>query len=34
VRNLLKSLKKLDRRYLARWAKELGVEALYREVSK
>jgi hypothetical protein len=34
VRNLLKSVKRLDRRYLARWAKELGIESLYREVSK
>jgi hypothetical protein len=33
VRNLLKSVKRLNRNYLARWAKELGVEALYREVS-
>lgn len=30
VRNLLKSVKKLDRRYLLRWAKRLGVEVLYR----
>lgn len=34
VRNLLASVKKLDRRYLARWAKELGVESLYREVMR
>jgi hypothetical protein len=34
VRNLLKSVRPLNRRYLARWAKELGVESLYREVSK
>jgi hypothetical protein len=34
VRNLLKSVKRLNRRYLGRWAKELGVESLYREVSK
>ena len=34
VRNLLNSVKRLNRRYLARWAKELGVESLYREVSK
>ena len=33
VRNLLKSVKRLNRNYLTRWAKELGVEALYREVS-
>ena len=34
VRNLLKSVKSLDRRYLRRWARELGIESLYREVSK
>jgi predicted nucleotidyltransferase len=34
VRNLLRSVKGLDRRYLARWAKNLGVESLYREVSQ
>jgi hypothetical protein len=34
VRNLLKSVKGLHRRYLTRWVKELGVESLYREVSK
>jgi len=34
VRNLLRSVKGLDRRYLARWAKKLGVESLYREVSQ
>lgn len=34
VRNLLKFVKRLNRRYLARWAKELGLESLYREVSK
>ncbi len=33
VRNLLKSVKRLNRGYLIRWAKALGVEALYREVS-
>ena len=32
VRNLLKSVKRLNRRYLARWARELKVESLYREV--
>jgi hypothetical protein len=32
VRNLLKSVKKLNRRYLARWARELKVQSLYREV--
>jgi hypothetical protein len=31
VRNLLKSVKGLSRSYLARWAKELGIESLYRE---
>ena len=30
VRNLLQSVKRLDRRYLTRWAKQLGVDALYR----
>jgi hypothetical protein len=34
VRNLLRSVKRLDRRYLARWAKQLGVESLYREVMR
>lgn len=34
VRNLLKSVRPLNRRYLARWAKELGIESLYREVSR
>ncbi len=34
VRNLLKSVKRLDRRYLARWAKQLGIESLYRRVRK
>ncbi len=34
VRNLLDSVKGLNRRYLARWAKNLGVEPLYREVSQ
>lgn len=34
VRNLLKSVKGLDRRYLARWVKRLGVQSLYREVRK
>jgi predicted nucleotidyltransferase len=34
VQNLLQSVKKLDRRYLARWAKQLGVESLYREASR
>jgi hypothetical protein len=34
VRNLLKSVKRLNRSYLARWAKALRIESLYREVSK
>jgi hypothetical protein len=34
VRNLLQSVKGLDRRYLARWAKQLGVDSLYREVAR
>jgi hypothetical protein len=34
VRNLLRSTKGLNRRYLARWAKTLGVETLYREVNR
>lgn len=34
VRNLLQSVKGLDRHYLARWAKHLGVESLYREVRR
>jgi len=34
VRNLARSVKGLDRRYLGRWAKRLGVESLYREVGR
>ena len=34
VRNLLTDVKGLNRSYLARWAKVLGIESLYREVSK
>ena len=34
VRNLLQSVKGMDRRYLARWAKHLGIESLYREVAR
>jgi Nucleotidyltransferase of unknown function (DUF6036) len=34
VRNLLQSVKGLNRRYLSRWAKSLGVETLYREVNQ
>jgi hypothetical protein len=32
VRNLLRDAKGLNRTYLTRWAKALGVETLYREV--
>jgi len=34
VRNLLRSVKGLNRRYLSRWANELGVRSLYREANK
>ena len=34
VRNLLRSVKGLNRRYLGRWAKQLGVASLYREVRR
>lgn len=34
VQNLLQSVKGLDRRYLARWGKQLGVDSLYREVTQ
>jgi hypothetical protein len=34
VRNLLQSVKGLDRRYLVRWAKQLGVDALYRQAAQ
>lgn len=34
VPNLLQSVKGMDRRYLARWAKHLGIETLYREVAR
>ena len=34
VRNLLQDVKGLNRRYLTRWAKALGVETLYREVNQ
>jgi len=34
VRNLLQSVKKLDRRYLSRWAKQLNVESLYKETTR
>ena len=31
VRNLLKTVKKLNRPYLARWAKRLGIGSLYKK---
>ena len=34
VRNLLKTVKKLNRPYLARWAKRLGIGSLYKKVAK
>jgi Nucleotidyl transferase of unknown function (DUF2204) len=34
VRNLLQSVKGLDRRYLARWAKQLGVLSLYQKANQ
>lgn len=34
VRNLLECAKGLDRRYLGRWSKHLGVASLYREVTR
>jgi hypothetical protein len=34
VQNLLQSVKGLDRRYLARWGKQLGVDSLYRGVTQ
>jgi hypothetical protein len=34
VRNLLTDVKGLNRSYLTRWAKLLGIDSLYREVSK
>jgi hypothetical protein len=34
VRNLLQSVKGLNRPYLARWAKRLGIESLYKKVAK
>jgi hypothetical protein len=34
VQNLLQSVKGLDRRYLARWAKQLGVVSLYRKAAQ
>lgn len=34
VRNLLRSVKRLNRRYLTRWAKQLDIESLYREVMR
>lgn len=34
VRNLLRSVQGLDKDYLVRWARRLGLEALYREVCR
>ena len=34
VNNLLQSVIGLDRRYLARWAKQLGVDSLYRKATR
>jgi hypothetical protein len=34
ARNLLRDVKGLNRRYLSRWAKKLGIESLYREAGK
>jgi len=34
VQNLLQSVKGLDQRYLSRWAKQLGVDSLYRQASR
>ena len=34
VQNLLQSVKRLNRRYLARWAKQLRVTSLYREANR
>ena len=34
VRNLLKTVKRLNRPYLARWAKRLGIGSLYKKVAK
>ena len=34
VQNLLQSVKGLDRRYLARWGKQLGVDSLYRKAAQ
>lgn len=34
VRNLLMSVQELDRGYVERWARRLGLEALYREVAQ
>jgi len=34
VRNLLQSVKKLNRHYLGRWAKQLGIESLYQRAKK
>ena len=34
VQNLLQSVRGLDRRYLTRWAKQLGVYSLYRKATQ
>ena len=34
VKNLLQFVKGLDRRYLARWAKQLGLDSLYWEAAR
>ena len=34
VRNLIESVPKLDRRYLTRWARTLGIDSLYKKVTK
>ena len=31
VRNLLRSMPDIDKHYLERWSKRLGLDALYRE---
>jgi len=34
VRNLFRSVRGMNRRYLSRWARQLSVESLYREVTR
>ena len=34
VRNLLKTVKRLNRPYLARWAKRLGIGSLYKKAAR